>query len=32
MFHHAYNILIDRGVGAPGHGKAFVDGINATEK
>ena len=27
-----HNITIDRGVGAPGHGKDEVDGINATDK
>ena len=32
MLSHAYNILIDFGVGATGHGKYFVDGLNATDK
>lgn len=27
-----YRITIDRAVGAPGHGKDFVDGLNATDK
>ena len=29
---HAYNIVIDSGVGAPGHGKDIVDGLNAADK
>ena len=29
---HAYNIIIDRGVGALGHVREVVDGFNATEK
>ena len=29
---YAYNILIYRGVGLPGNGKYFVDGLNATRK
>ena len=29
---HAYNILIDIGVGAPGHGKYLVYGLKATDK
>ena len=32
MLAHAYNIIIDRGVGAPGHVREFVDGLNYTEK
>ena len=27
-----YNIVIDRAVGAPGHGKDVVDGLNAVDK
>lgn len=27
-----YHVVIDRAVGAPGHGKDIVDGINATDK
>ena len=27
-----YNIVIDRAVGAPGHGKDVVDGLNAVIK
>ena len=27
-----FNIVIDRVVGAPGHGKDIVDGLNATDK
>ena len=30
MLSHAYIIVIDRGVGAPGHGKTFVDVLNTT--
>eukprot|EP00957_Ditylum_brightwellii_P111231 8481742-Ditylum_brightwellii.AAC.1 len=26
------NIVIDRAVGAPGHGKDIADGLNATDK
>ena len=29
---HAYDIIIDSGVGVPGHGQYIVDGIDATEK
>ena len=29
---HAYYIIIDQGVGAPGHGQDVVDGLNATGK
>ena len=32
MLAHAYNIIIDRGVVAPGHGREFVHGLNNTEK
>ena len=32
MLTHAYNIIIDRGDGAPGHGGDFFDGLNTTEK
>ena len=32
MLAHAYNIIIDCGVGAPGHGREVVDGLNATDK
>ena len=32
MLEHAYNIIIGRGVGAPGHGREFVDGLNSTDK
>ena len=32
MLSHAYNIVINYGVGASGHGKYVVDGLNATEK
>ena len=32
MLSHAYNIAIDCGVGAHGHGKYVVDGLNANEK
>ena len=32
MLSHTYNILIDCGVGATGHGKDVVDGLNATDK
>ena len=29
---HRYNIIIDHGVGVPGHVREVVDGLNATEK
>ena len=29
--YHAYNIVINRGVGAPGHGKYVADGLNVTD-
>ena len=29
---HAYNIIIDLGVGAPVHGREFVGGFNDTDK
>ena len=32
MLSHAYNIVIDRDVGSPGHGKYVVDCLNATNK
>ena len=32
MLPHAYNIAIDRGVGAPVHGKYVVYDLNASEK
>ena len=32
MLAHAYNIITDRGVGAPGHVREVVDGFNATNK
>ena len=32
MLLHAYQITIDRAVGAPGHGKDVVDGLNAVDK
>ena len=32
MLAHAYNIIIDRGFGAPRHGRKIVDGLNDTEK
>ena len=32
MLAHACNIIIDRGVGAPGHGREVVDVLNATDK
>ena len=28
MLAHTYNIIIDCGVGALGHGREFVDGLN----
>ena len=28
MLAHTYNIIIDHGVGAPGHGRKVVDGLN----
>ena len=31
MTHH-YDIIIDPGFGAPGHGRDVVDGLNATYK
>lgn len=31
-FAWTYNIIIDRAIGAPGHGKDVVDGLNATDK
>ena len=32
IFSHAYNIIINRVVRAPVHGKEFFDGLNATQK
>ena len=32
MLSHVYNIVIYRGVGAPGHGKYVVDGFNVNVK
>ena len=32
MLAHAYNTIIDRGVGAPGHGREVVGGLSYTEK
>ena len=32
MLYHAYTILIDRGVGAPEHGKDVVDSLRVTDK
>ena len=32
MLSHAYNLIIDRDIGAPGNGKDVVDGLNATNK
>ena len=32
MLAHAYNIIIDSGVGAPGNFREVVDGLNDTEK
>ena len=32
MLYHAHEIIIYCDVVSPGHGKTFVDGINATEK
>ena len=32
MLAHVYNIIIDRGVEAPGHGQKVVYGLNFTEK
>eukprot|EP00957_Ditylum_brightwellii_P078478 5967207-Ditylum_brightwellii.AAC.1 len=26
-----FNIVVDRAVGAPGHGRDIVDGLNATD-
>ena len=28
----AFNIIIDRGISAPGHGREVVDGLNTTDK
>ena len=32
MLAHASNIIIGRGVGAPGHGRDIVYGLNGTDK
>ena len=32
MLSHEYKIVIDRGVGAPGHEKYVVDSLRSTEK
>ena len=32
MLSHTYNIVIDRGAGAPGHRKYVVDDLNALKK
>ena len=32
MLSSKFNITIDRAIGAPGHGKDVVDGLNATDK
>ena len=32
MLAHAYSIIIDRGVVAPGYGREVVDGLNANDK
>ena len=32
MLTHVYNIIIDHGVGSPGHVREVVDGLNANEK
>ena len=29
---HAYNTIIDHGVGEPGHGIKVVDGLNVIDK
>ena len=29
---YKYGIIIDRAIGAPGHGKDIVDGLNAVDK
>ena len=29
---HAYNSIIDRGVGAPGYGRYVIDGLNVAYK
>ena len=31
MLAHAYNIIVVRGVGAPGQGREVVDGLKSTE-
>ena len=32
MVASTFGIVIDRGIGAPGHGKDVVDGLNACDK
>ena len=32
IFSLKYHIVIDRAVGAPGHGKSIIDGLNAVDK
>ena len=32
MLSHSYNIVIDCGIGAPGHGKDVVDILSTTDK
>ena len=32
MLAHAYNVIIDNGVGVTGHGREVVDGLNDTKK
>ena len=32
MLAHVYNVTIGRSVGAPGHRREVIDGLNATEK
>ena len=32
MLFNAHNIIIDRGIGSPGHGNYVVDCLNATDK
>ena len=32
MLASQYGIVIDRAIGAPGHGKDIFDGLNATDK
>ena len=32
MLSHRHNIIIDCGVGSPGHGREVIDGSKSTEK